>query len=114
MSSNLSGNQAAQHVTNEPPLKKKMLFVGDSLSRNLNISVLRNVRNMEVKRVEAFIIDKNDVKARYPDKNFSEIVPKELKKDTFSTLVLQGGTNEVSNLDTSGSNSIEGIEALKR
>ena len=40
------------------------------------------------------------------------MVPRELKVDTFSTLILQGGTNEVSNLDVSGI-SVEKIEALK-
>ena len=44
--------------------------------------------------------------------NFIDTVPTELEKDTFSTLVLQGGTNEVSNLDVSG-NVGEKIETLK-
>ena len=85
-----------------PPKKKKILLVGDSLSRNANISVVKNVMDMDVKRVEAFIMDKDDVKARNPSKNFMETVPRELEKDDFSTLIIQGGTNEVSNLDVSG------------
>ena len=99
---------------NSHPLssKKKLLIVGDSLSRNVKLSVVKNVTDMEIKRVEAFIVDKNDAKARYPDRNFIETVPTELEKDTFSTLVLQGGTNEVSNLDVSG-NVGEKIETLK-
>ena len=82
--------------------KKKLLFVGDSLSRNLNISVIKNVTDMDVKRAEAFAVAKDDPKARFPDKNFTEIVPKELEKDNYSVMVLQGGTNEVTNLDVSG------------
>ena len=92
--------------------KKKLLFVGDSLSRNLNISVIKNVTDMNVKRAEAFIVAKDDPKARFPDKNFIEVVPKELEQDDYSVLVLQGGTNEVTNLDVSG-NVSEKIEALK-
>ena len=92
--------------------KKKILLVGDSLSRNLNISVVRNVTDMAVKRVEAFIVDRNDHKAKIPTKNFMEIVPRELEKEQFSTLILQGGTNEVSNLDVTG-NVGEKIELLK-
>ena len=99
----------AQEVTQ----KKKILFIGDSLSRNLNTSVLKNVTDHDVRRVEAFIIDRNDTKARFPEKNFSDIVPRELEKENYSTLILQGGTNEVSNLDVSG-NVLEKIEVLKQ
>ena len=110
----VSSNNSAKHVPAQDDIKKKekVLMVGDSLSRNLNISVLQNVTNMEVKRTEAFIVDRNDPKARYPEKNFMKIVPEELKKDGYSTLILQGGTNEVSNLDTTG-NVVDKIEARK-
>ena len=103
------------HVTTtvEVPRKKKILFIGDSLSRNLNVSVLKNVTDMEVRKAEAFIVDKNDVKARYPEKNLMDVVPRELKNDAFSTLILQGGTNEVSNLVTSGEMTMEKIDSLK-
>ena len=67
---------------------------------------------MDVKRAEAFVTAKHDPKARFPDKNFAEIVPKELKNNDYSMMILQGGTNEVSNLDVSG-NVTERIEALK-
>ena len=67
---------------------------------------------MDVKRAEAFVTAKDDPKARFPDKNFAEIVPKELKDGDYSVMILQGGTNEVSNLDVSG-NVTEKIEAIK-
>ena len=38
---------------------------------------------MAVKRVEAFIVDRNDHKAKIPTKNFMEIVPRELEKNSF-------------------------------
>ena len=44
--------------------------------------------------------------------NFEEIVPKELSVDKYTTLVLQGGTNEISNLDVSGDVGPK-IEAMK-
>ena len=37
-------------------IKKKMLIVGDSLSRNLNMSVVKNVTDMSDKRVVSFIV----------------------------------------------------------
>ena len=98
--------------TQSAPQKKKILLVGDSISRKLNLSVLKNVTDMEIKRVEAFTVSQNDPKARFPDKNFNDVVPRELAKEAFSTLISQGGTNEISNLDISG-NTVEKIEALK-
>ena len=95
------------------PQKKKILLVGDSISRKLNLSVLKNVTDMEIKRVEAFTVSQNDPKARFPDKNFNDVVPSELAKEAFSTLILQGGTNEISNLETSGK-TVEKIEAFKK
>jgi hypothetical protein len=109
----LKDNQPNQKQTSQTlPKKKKILFVGDSLSRKLNISVVKNVTDMDFKRVEAFIVSKDDPKAKIPSKNFTEIVPRELKKDNVSTLVLQGGTNEISNLNVSG-NISEKMEAMK-
>ena len=49
--------------TNNPKTettKANILFVGDSLSRNMNISVIKNVTDHDVKRVEAFNIDNNE------------------------------------------------------
>ena len=68
--------------------------------------------DLEVKRAEAFVIAQDDLKAKFPEKNFCTIVPKELEKENYSILVLQGGTNEVSNLDVSG-NVGQKIESLK-
>ena len=95
------------------PGKEKILLVGDSLSRNLNLSVIKNVTDMDIKRAEAFLVAKDDPKARMASKNFTEIVPSELEKEEFSTLILQGGTNEISNLDVSGKID-DKIEALKQ
>ena len=109
-------NQSQSHPSQsnqQMSVKEKILFVGDSLSRNLNMSVVKNVTDMDVKRAEAFIVAKDDPKARVPAKNFTEIVPRELEKESFSTLILQGGTNEVTNLDVSGKVE-DKIEALKQ
>jgi hypothetical protein len=103
-------NQPSQ--TSQEMKKKKVLFVGDSLSRKLNLSVVKNVTDTDIKRVEAFIVGKDDPKARVPSKNFTDIVPKELKNENVSTLILQGGTNEVSNLDVTGDIGVK-MEAMK-
>ena len=92
--------------------KKKILFVGDSLSRKLNLSVVKNITNMDIKRAEAFIVGNDDPKAKIPSKNFVETVPRELENENVSTLIIQGGTNEISNLDVRG-NIEDKIEAMK-
>ena len=79
----------------------------------MNISVVKNVTNNDLKRVESFIVNKNDQKARFPGTSLVEIAPQELKSGKYSTLIIQGGTNEISNLDVSG-NLIEKIESLKQ
>ena len=40
-----------------------------------------------------------DVNARFPEKNLNKIVPEKLANKNFDTLVLQGGCNEISNLN---------------
>ena len=109
-------SKSGQPDLNQPPTllpkKKKILLVGDSLSRKLNLSVVRNVTDMEVKRVEAFIVGKNDPKAKVPSKNFTETVPRELRDEDVNTLILQGGTKEISNLYVSGNISVK-MEAMK-
>ena len=66
--------------------KKKILFIGDSLNRNLNIS-----------------------KARFPEKKFGDTIPRELKVENYATLTLQGGTHEVTYLVVS-ENALEKIK----
>ena len=36
----------------------------------MNISVIKDVTDIDLKRVEAFIVDKDDPKAKIPTKNF--------------------------------------------
>ena len=70
MDDKIKTNETVKNVQTIANKKKKILFVGDSLSRKMNMSVIKNVTNHEVKRVEAFIVDKKDKKAKFPEKNF--------------------------------------------
>ena len=38
--------------------------------------------------------------ARYPAKNFKDVIPVEVKKETFDCLILQAGSVDITNLDT--------------
>ena len=75
-----------------------MLIVGSSLNRNLHQQVIKNVTDCDVQFTEAFTVDR-DLNSRDPNKNFAEVVPKELAKEKFDVLVLNSGPNEISNLN---------------
>ena len=44
----------------------------------------------------------NDAKqaARFPESNFTDVIPAELRKDNYHSLVLQAGSVDISNLNT--------------
>ena len=62
--------------------------------------------------MKAFTIDAKDGAVR-PDLNHKRIVPAELSKNTYDTLVLEGGVNEISNINTDG-DFIENIDNWKK
>ena len=85
-------NCSSVRSSSRPDAKQKVLFAGDSLSRKLNTSVVRNVTNMEFKRLEVSSIANTN--------SLEDTVPRELKKEHYSYLILQGGTSEITNLYT--------------
>ena len=77
------------------------LQVKQNVTNKLNKQVLQNVTDSNVTSVKAFTIDAKDGAVR-PDLNHKRIVPAELSKNTYDTLVLEGGVNEISNINTDG------------
>ena len=77
-----------------------ILMVGTSLTNKLNKQVIQNVTDSKVTIGKAFTIDGKDGAVR-PELNHTKVVPMELAKQEFDTLVLEGGVNEISNIDTS-------------
>ena len=77
-----------------------ILLVGTSLTNKLNKQVIQNVTDSKVTVAKAFTIDAKDGAVR-PDLNHKKVVPMELSKQEYDTLVLDGGVNEISNIDTS-------------
>ena len=71
-------------------------MVGDSHLNNLEIRVLEQETNTRVKAT-AITVDEDE----YPKKNFIRIVPDRLSNKSYDTLILQGGFNEISNLNLS-------------
>ena len=91
---------------------ENILVVGTSLKNKLNKQVLKNVTDSNVTSVTAFTIDAKDGAVR-PDLNHRNIVPAELSRKPFDTLVLEGGVNEISNMNTK-KDFIDNIDSWKK
>ena len=84
----------------------KMLFIGDSISANVDIAMVEKAINgrVETSRAYSSVFDNVGTRAkkasRYPAKNFKDIVPMEVKKEPYEYLLLQGGTVDITNHNT--------------
>ena len=82
------------------------MYIGDSISSNVDFGALGVTTQSEFVKVKAYssVFDKvsNVAKqaARFPAANFTDVVPAELNKGRFNTLVLQAGSVDITNLNT--------------
>ena len=58
-----------------------------------------NATNLNIDVATAYTVDA-DIDARYREQNFMTIVPERMMKKKYDTLVLQGGSIEITNLNT--------------
>ena len=95
--------------TNLPSVKVStplILLIGDSISANVDIGALSNATQAKIITAKAYSsardTESNRAKqaARFPDSNFTDVVPVELKKEKFQSLILQAGSVDISNLNT--------------
>ena len=75
-------------------------WVGDSISSNLDFKHIEENINMDIKHTKAYTVTSEAVGAKFPEKNFIDVVEKELDRHDYSVLVLGGGTVEITNLNT--------------
>ena len=84
----------------------KILYIGDSISSNVNISALENATQSEFVKAKAYSsiynTESNSSKQapKFPKSNFTDVIPTELKKEKYQYLVLQAGSVEITNLNT--------------
>ena len=99
--------------------RSKILFVGDSISQNINIKSIEKATGKEVvyKRAYSAVYDINENVAKkaaiFPASNFTDVVPDLLNKSDFHSLLLQSGSVDISNLNTKD-NPAEYIEYFKQ
>ena len=107
-----TGRSKPNIPSSHSPRMENILIAGTSLTNRLNRQVIQNVTNCNVTTVKAFTIDEKDGNVK-PELNHRRIVPAELSKHHYDILVLEGGVNEISNLDTKH-DVIENFDAWKK
>ena len=70
-----------------------------SITNNLDKGICERSVEQNIDVYTAYTVDA-DIDAKYREKNFMRIVPEKLQKKKYDTLVLQGGSIEVTNLNT--------------
>ena len=91
---------------NSQPETPSVLFIGDSISANIDLNLLAHATKAEFCQARAYSSIKDTVSsvwknaAKFPNSNFTEKVPAELQKGTFQLMVLQAPSVEITNLNT--------------
>ena len=98
----------ADVASNPNPQQKtpSVLFIGDSISANIDVKRLTCATKTEFKQVRAYssindtISNEWKMPAKFPQSNFKDVVPAELQKGTFQSLDLQAPSVDITNLKT--------------
>ena len=106
-------NKNQSDMIPEPQRRNDVLIVGTSITNNLDKRVFENFTNLKTDIATAYTIDA-DIDAKYKDKNFMRIVPEKLKMKKYNTLVLQGGSIEITNLNTRDEDKEENFQLWKK
>ena len=97
--------------------KPKVLYVGDSIAQNVSMRKIEKETNTRVKTVKAYSAVE-DLKARYPSKNFTDVTPAALKDtgidDKFTELVLATPSVDISNMNTENLTENDNIEVFQQ
>ena len=98
----------------------KILVIGDSVSGNLHQKTIEIATKAEVKTVKAYssIYENSDNPAkcapRFPNKNFNDVIPKELNKFDADVLIVQSGSVDITNLKTNTNETEEFMEYFEQ
>ena len=69
------------------------------ISGGVNKQVIQNVTDSKVNIAKAFTIEAKDGVVK-PELNHTDVAATELAADSYDTLVIEGGVNEISNIHT--------------
>ena len=86
--------------------KQKILCIGDSISANVDIGALEVATQRQFVKAKAYSSKHDTVSnsakqaAKFPDSNFTDVIPTELKKEKYEHLILQAGSLDITNMNT--------------
>ena len=76
----------------------RILFIGDSISANIDINALENATQKWFVTAKAYssvydtVTNAAKKAARFPNSNFTDAIPAQLRKSKFHSLILQAGS----------------------
>ena len=85
---------------------EQILYIGDSISANVDMSALEVATQAKFVAAKAYSAVNDTVSniakqaPKFPSLNFTEVVPAQLKKGKFKTVILQAGSVDITNLNT--------------
>lgn len=77
---------------------KNVLYVADSIGQNIDFQFIG--KKIDSFRSEVAYSATYDIKAKYPTSNFTDVVKNSLNKEPADALIIQGGSVDITNLDT--------------
>ena len=82
------------------PQQDKLLWISDSITSNVDFVFLSRQTNCNIKSVKAYNIAPDTGDSLFPNQNFLDVVDAELESSSYKTLVLGGGSVDITNLNT--------------
>ena len=97
--------------------KPKVLFIADSVGRNVEFRKVEKASNVRITTKKAYSSVKNK-NARWPELNVTDVTRKEVNNvahgDNYDVLVLSAPTVDITNLDTMNFKASENLEFFKQ
>ena len=107
-----SKNEKLRNLSKEPSAQKphmkdpKTLFVGDSVSDVADFNALEEATETKIVHVKAYtavfdeISNEAKISARFPQQNFTDVIPAALEKEEFKNVIVQSGSVDITNFQT--------------
>ena len=92
------------------PRPRKMLYIGGSITHNIDWDALGKVTNSTIRRKKAYGSTYASSQ-RFPESNFEDVVPSELRKDNYDILVMQASSTDLTNLPENASRGLQSASA---
>ena len=106
---------APQHQLSAPPQvgsqAKKIAWVADSIGHHADFGELEKIVKSRIKKRKAYGAVKASCQ-RYPEANFTDVVPKEIKDQEVDTLIIQASSVDLTNIPAGASEEYCKQEAL--